>query len=119
MTKLDGGTAPRSIPAASAVGVALCASFTTTLAYAVPVAVDVPDTLLGTFNLNVNGGAPEYIFSRSQSSIPPVFAADENKVDAQGVNQVLGFVVPPPIEGDIPTTKPGTYANALNSGDSI
>jgi hypothetical protein len=113
------------LPPATALGIALCASFTANFAHAAPIAVNVTDITLSSttpFALNINGGAPEYVFSRSQGDII-IIEFNDNVVDTQG-NQVLGFVVAPPVEGGEITpvngeTKPGTYAHALAANDPI
>jgi hypothetical protein len=107
----QGGVETRvvAVPGVSTLTLALCATFTSGVAYSAPVVVPIdPNFTLGTFNLDIDGnGTAEYTLSRT------TFAAGFESVVTGAPNAVVSFNVPPP------DPKSGDYAQALGAGELI
>ena len=98
----------RSNATGGALALALCATFSSGAAQAVPVIVDIPDVLLGSYALDFNGDSvAEYTFGRTDTG--PSYL---NSVNTFG-NWVVGYTV------GASDPKPGTYASALAGGETI
>jgi hypothetical protein len=105
--------APALTAGASALGFALYASMTAGFAHASPIAVDIPDVVLGNANIDIDGtGAAVYAFQRSELN-PFVFQNDI--IGGNATSTVAGFTVPP----NTTQPKPGTYADALAANELI